>query len=270
MVTPTFPQLLKSYFAFCTFRSKAQQTHEIDLSREAWFYPTTLLPLCNFIRENKNTMNYVPPSDPNVSRYLSLMADESSFKSAGDQYCPIARLPPTEADAGPILQKLYKLQNNGKNCGGENAFKYIVGELVDNIYEHSKFTAAYIMAQNYSTKHFVEICFFDNGISIPGCFRKHGLKFKDHEAIAEAVNGLSTKDIERGRGLGDTINILVKGLNGQILIATGKGALYLEEKNKTMHALSYMLTDDLALEGTLIGIRIPSPAKEVNIYDYIR
>ena len=39
-----------------------------------------------------------------------------------------------------------------------------------------------------------DYCFMDNGISIPGSFKKSNIPFKnDCDAIIQAVNGMSTK-----------------------------------------------------------------------------
>ena len=46
-------------------------------------------------------------------------------------------LPKKRNEATEILGCIFKLHNNGKEYGGETVFKYLVSELVDNIYEHS-------------------------------------------------------------------------------------------------------------------------------------
>ncbi|NOQ55959.1 MAG: ATP-binding protein, partial [Nanohaloarchaea archaeon] len=138
-------------------------------------------------------------------------------------------------------------------------------ELVDNIYQHSDFKNALVMAQRYENKKFTEICFFDDGITIKGSFLKNGIKFNDTEAIIQALKGVSSKNKERGYGLSSNLNLFINGLGGEVLIISGIGAIYW---SKTAQKI-YKLPDIYKLKGTLISIRIPYPVKMVDIYDYI-
>jgi hypothetical protein len=68
-------------------------------------------------------------------------------------------------------------------------------------------------------KSWGEICFIDDGITIPGSFRTHKIKFsQEYEAIFKAINGISTKSKERGYGLNTCIRIFTNGIAGEILI----------------------------------------------------
>lgn len=263
-----FLELVRNYLEYCEYCEKGKANREIDLSKAKWFYPTTLLPLGNFIKEHKDTIKCVPPVNKDAASYFHLMLDEHRFEAAHDGYCPIVRLPEEHAKADKILEKLYKLQDQGRGLGGETAFKYIIGELVTNIYEHSGFTNAMIMAQSYPKQGFVDICLFDNGISIPGSFEKYDLKFgKDWAAIADAVNGLSTKaSKERGYGLGSSLKIVLEGLNGEVFVVSRNGGIYTKEKNQ----VGYELSKVHRLHGTLVSIRIPFSTNVVNIYDYLK
>ena len=149
--------------------------------------------------------------------------------------------------------------------GGLNAFSYFIGELIDNIYEHSKFSTAYIMAQKYKKLKFIEICIIDNGISIPGSYEDKNLKLTDVKALEEALKGLSTKSDERGYGLRTSLRLLTEGLSANCLIIS-RGAGLIKDKNDTF---IYELEELNSFSGTLISIRIPYIIKEVNIYDYI-
>jgi len=165
------------------------------------------------------------------------------------------------------MQHLYKLGDNGAKFGGEAAFKYILNELVDNIYEHSKFTEAFVMAQTYPKIKFIEICFFDNGITIPGSFNKTGKRVDDTTAIAEAINGESTKPgTERGYGLGSSIQLATKGLNGQVLIVSAGAAI---QFNECQTPTVFDLTEQKRLNGTLVSVKIPFTDEQVDIYPYV-
>lgn len=268
MVELQVPDLVNSYLLFCNYRKNCLKTKILDLSWCKWIYPTTLLPLGIFIKENKKKFEYKAPFDHNVSNYIALATGELKIEHSEDKsYLPVVALPKDQKQSIKILECIFKLHHNGKEYGGENAFKYLISELVDNIYQHSNFTNALIMAQKYEKKNFVEISFFDDGISIPGSFEKQGMKFEDQEAIAEAVNGLSTKSQERGHGLNSNVKIFTQGLNGEILIVSRNGALYVSKKLQKL----YKLQEVNKLKGTLISIRIPSPAPKLEIFgcDYL-
>lgn len=107
---------------------------------------------------------------------------------------PIVDLPQDRNQSNKIVDKLQNLHNNGKGYGGRTAFTYLISELIDNIYQHSEFSNASMMAQRYGKRRFVEITIFDNGISIPTCFERDEHRFShDCYAIVDALHGKSTK-----------------------------------------------------------------------------
>jgi len=257
-----YPILLQEYLKFCDIREKYKTVNIINLSPYDWFYPTSLLPLGKLLKENVRSMNYIPPVY-NVAQYISIIM--GTTHPIDSTYVPIMYLPENERDARDIIRELQILYNNGKEYGGINAFNFLIDELIDNIYTHSGFSVASVMAQRYDKKGFVEISIFDDGISIPACFEKHGIFLDDCTAVIKAVNGLSTKSKERGYGLNSTTNIYVNGLSGELLLVSRNGALY---KNRNVEKL-FSLSSRYNLSGTLISIRVPYPVPEVDIHAYI-
>ena len=76
-----------------------------------------------------------------------------------------------------------------------NALKYIFHEVIANVYDHSEFNKGFVIGQYYPRLNSTDYCFMDNGISIPGSFKKSDILFKnDCDAIIQAVNGMSTRD----------------------------------------------------------------------------
>lgn len=112
-----------------------------------------------------------------------------------------------------------------------------------------------ILAQKYPKKGFIEICFLDDGVSIPQNFETHGYNFEyDSEAIIQAINGRSTKvqcfgGPERGYGLNNILNIFVEGGKGELLVVSRKGVFY-----KSQDAKIYELGKEF--QGTLVSLRI--------------
>ena len=259
------PELVNNYLTFTNQRSQALADNKLDLSHCVFIYPTTLLPLGVFIKTHPKIL-YNPPHNQNVANYIFLVTGKISIDQLENKsYVPCVPLPQTRTEAEKVLEYVFRLHHQGKDYGGESVFKYLVSELVDNIYQHSKFSNAYVMAQRYEQKKFVEISFFDDGISIPGSFRKQETKADDSTLIIEAINGRSTKDKERGYGLSSNIRIFTEGLGGQILIVSGGGLVYLEKSSQKV----YKLQEERRLSGTLISIRIPIPAKEIKLYDFL-
>jgi len=258
------PELLQEYIKFCKIREKAERTNIIDLSSCSWFYPTSLLPLADFLRDNKSSMEYISPLS-SVQSYISTVTKKSYSKGA--TYVPIINLPQDKNQANEIIDILQNLHNNGKDYGGRDAFTYLVAELIDNVYQHSEFSNACVMAQRYERKGFVEITIFDNGISIPISFENARHRFSyDCYAIVDALNGKSTKnDVERGYGLRSLVSLYVKGIGGELLLVSRNGAVY----KKKSEEKCYNIEGTYRLAGTLVSIRIRYPAPVVDIYSYI-
>ncbi len=181
---------------------------------------------------------------------------------------PIVPLPRNVEQSEAVLKSIYRLYNDGKQIGGTTAFKNLINEMVNNIYEHSAFTNAYLMAQKYPTKGFVDICFCDDGIGIHGSMKKFGMIFDDDfMAIRKAISGTSSKMTEgRGYGLSTNIRMCTEGFGGQFLVVSGSGAISLS--NNESQRQGYKLSEQSSYSGTIISIRVPFPAPEVNIYEF--
>ena len=269
MTEDAYPPLLISYLSFCKYRASYKKDGVLDLSEAGWFYPTTLLPLAELMNTFGPQLKYKAPKNRNANGYLSfIMSNPPQHKT--DSYIPIIladRL--NDTYVGQIYNLICGKQQ--QNMNQENTFKYIIGELVANIDEHSKCNRSIFMAQMYTKSGFLEAAFFDNGITIGGSFREAGIyneKMNDADCLTSAIKGTSTKkEGGRGRGLPSTIKIL-KALNSDIWIVSGKGAIYLNGTDKYLKEdRVYRLDDSLGLNGTLISFRIHPPINQVNIYE---
>ncbi len=236
--------LLKSYLSFCQIKKKAKINNHIDLSGEKWLYPTELLPVAVLLTE-KPTIKVLLPKDGKVSGYFKYITEGYRHHSPSKTTLPMLRIPTSETERNKMTDRLLEIEN-GDLVGGKNAFGYVVSELISNVYEHSKFKVAYIMAQKYQNLEFLELCVVDNGISIPESLRKAGYEFNtDEKAIGEAVlHGTSSKKSPEGRGYGlrTIVKLLVKGLGGYGIIVSGNGAIGLDYPKKTLYRLPPMLS----------------------------
>ncbi|MDD1772883.1 MAG: ATP-binding protein [Methanomassiliicoccales archaeon] len=248
---------------FVDIREKASKTGRIDLSAIGFFTPSNLLPILIFIRKAPPGIPIVPPDDPNVNSYLWYMQSDLGAENRNKQnYLPVVSLPKVESECAPILNKIYDL---GENAGGKNAFRYLIGELVDNIYQHSLFKNALIMVQKYPRNEEMHLCIIDDGITIRGSLANAGMILDDDQAIIDAIQGASSKnDDERGKGLGSSMKLLTEGYRGNVLILSGGGAVHYDEEG----AMRYLLSDMYKYEGTMISMIIPLTTAEVNVFDY--
>jgi hypothetical protein len=236
-------------------------TKKLDLSYVDWFYPTLLLPLGIFKMDHPE-IHVVPPKDYNVSNYFRIIT-ESGETIGNRSYIPIIKLPAERRGAEEKLTGLNFFA--AALCGGVTALQYFIGELTENIYEHSSFTTAYVMAQKYPTMKFLEFCIVDNGITIPGSYENVGIPIEsDKGAIDDALRGKSTKILEaneRGFGLSSSIDELTLDLGGTCLIVSRKGCLRATaDENETFN-----IDQEDVYPGTLISIMVPFQKGQVEI-----
>lgn len=244
-----------NYLKYCGYRKISRAKGRIKLSPESFFYPGILLPLTYLERKTSN-LTYIFPSYSDTFE---------SLKVFGSGYFPAVPLPKLGTEIDSIFPHLYSVLEDGKKCGGQDAFKYIIGELGGNIVEHSESQNAYIMGYAYSKKKFTEVCLFDDGISIPGAFEKHGVTYEDDsKAIALAIKGKSTSEEGgRGFGLGTSLAMLVEGLNGEVLLISRRGGFYADSDGVENYELESPLVSHM---GTIITMRIPFQDKKLDPY----
>jgi len=261
----SLPPLVYQYKKYCDCLTGFKRTGIIDLQSQSFLPPSFTLPLAVLIAENLDCKR-IMPSNPSARSYLYTLLGTKIEDRRSRTYVPLVKLPADAAGASDVLQILYDVQKDDSSAfGGEMAFKYVVGELVDNIYEHSKFKLAFVMAQRYPNLGYLELVFIDNGITIQGSYKQHNMTFKPWQAIIKALEGLSTKSSERGFGLRTSIKLFREGLKGTILIVSGRGAVYIDGSK----ILPYRLAMAERMKGTLIAMRVPYPCPLVDIYKYI-
>lgn len=259
-----YPYMLEEYLSFCKLKNKALEEKKLDLSGKKWFYPTELLPMIAFMKNNK--IETLLPSSQSVRKYFEIMSGKKiSFSGSSKSYLPLIGLTKERKEATLIIERLHKLCNEGREVCGPDAFFYLLSEMIDNIYDHSQFNNSYVFAQTYKNKQFSEIAIMDDGITIEGSYNKAKYDLSNKNAILEALRGVSTKMDDRGFGLRTSVNLFTKGLKGKFLIVSGKEAVYIDEKEQKL----FKLDSPLYLQGTLISVRLPYPSKEVNIYEYV-
>jgi len=144
----------------------------------------------------------------------------------------------------------YDLSSNIKNI-----ILFIVGELFDNIKEHSHSFDVYLALEKNEE---ILLGVFDNGITIFNRYKEAGIKVKDYkEAIKKAIKGISAKSIEeRGYGL-KTIQKIVKNLGGKMFIFSGEAYAAIDNKEKICDLNFYF-------PGTGVILSFPSVSKNLS------
>ena len=162
-----------------------------------------------------------------------------------------------------LLETFYKRLPERKAYGGMNALQYLINELIDNIYQHSQFSKAYLGVERYDDMFMLCIC--DDGITIKQSLQKIQPTIADgSEAIKKALQGVSSKNEQRGWGLSSTVSIARHGYHAEILIVSSDGACWIKDDEQNLFNL-----DDASYHGTLLEFRMKLPIPTVDIYEYL-
>jgi len=126
------------------------------------------------------------------------------------------------------FDKFIKKYNFSSNI--KNIIFFIIGELYDNIKEHSHSFDVYLDLEKNEE---IYLGVFDNGITIFNRYKEVGIEGKDYkEAIEKALEGVSAKSIEeRGYGL-RTIKKIIKNVNGRICVFSGEAYGVIDNQEK--------------------------------------
>lgn len=148
--------------------------------------------------------------------------------------------------------------------GSIGPIMYALGEIIDNVNQHSLSDIAFVMVQNYPKNERIDLCITDNGIGIPGNYRRHGIKFANEgEAVRMALEeGVSTKSDLRGFGLRTTSRMVCEGLGGEVLLSSSKGLVHKQAKDS-------QVVDAGKWGGTTYIARLYPPSEGFNLYDYV-
>ncbi len=222
--------------------SQNRKSISLDLSEIHWFIPCSMILISNKLKELLDkgiNIHYKPPLHKKVKQHMEKIGFPLGGERDGGSYVSIKHFKKDERKKNQVNEQVNDLLDSieGKlpyQFG--DSIKYILGELSDNIDEHSEFEYASLMAQYYPNKKIVDIAIFDNGISIPSLFEKHKIQFKnDAEAINKAVSGkVTTKKEEqmRGFGLRTCSNLSIEGLGGELHIVSRNEILILKSKKE--------------------------------------
>lgn len=248
----------------------------IDLSEIKFAQPIITLPLAALVSEKG--LKFTKPADDKCLGYLKYFNFPngfSEFSKLSSKYIPIYKFTASKKDEKSLIDKSEIIENLIKICaqkigspkGVINALSIAIEEIIDNIEEHSGAKYGWINAQYYPTKEYLDVCILDLGITLLNNYKKHGMGISDDsEALKNALEGLSTKQLEtvRGSGLRTFTNMIRDGFGGEMVIVSGQAIAYANNKEAP-------LVQKLSIDwpGTIVAIRIPQRSKSIDYTLYI-
>lgn len=254
----------------------------IDMLNIKFVHPFFVLPLSVLIENsrdkfkeikyecNENLKNYLDtiyfPTGFEIHRFKDWKSrlSEYSLKT----YLPVCKVPAAinyTAIRENVLSTFEDILVQQLKFKGQmiSVIKYLIGEAMDNITEHSKAPYGWLMVQNYPKKGYIDVCIVDDGKGLLESY-KDSCVFQnintDYEALEYAVNGKSTKDNSdtRGFGINTSRKMLVNGLKGKYFLFSGS-AFYIYTNNFE-RILS--LKEDTSWAGTMLALQIPHKPKD--------
>ncbi len=262
-----------------------------DLSDISFLHPFFFAPLSIYKQMCEIDVRCI--NKPNrISSYLDLthfekplIIDEgTSLKEKMDTYSNKSFLPvccfdlhkENIDDLQSILQNTIRKQSNA-DCNIVMPLSYLLGELIDNMYEHSHGKHGYIYAQYLKREDCIDLVLADDGITIFGSYvncQMYMDYINNDESIALrlANEGHSTKNLpnaeNRGYGISSSKEILVNGLKGSFFMLSG-GAFHRYDSNTGSTFVK--LPDEISWNGTIILMRIPVKVpSDFDFYKYAK
>ena len=248
--------LYEDYLTFERIAKKYDGSETLDLSKERFISPTTMITLlCFAVRNDIHKFIVNPKSEDYVKRILN--------REETDTTVPYQILPFSEKERQDN-QLSYTIANKiDSSYGGTYTLLHLFTELTNNIYNHTPFeeelaSQGYTYAQEYPNMRKLDICIMDDGLGFSGRFRKSGIEFDDDcHAIELAISNHSTASddkFKRGNGLWSTIKLVVEANKGEVLIVSGTGCLHIRGKD---NYYNYEILDNKNIfKGTLISMRL--------------
>ena len=256
--------------------SRSGESLRWDLKDASFFHPFYLAPLAIYKQSCDNPISCI--NKPGwIAGYLSLVRFENPLLITEDMdlkaeldpyisrsYIPVCKFELCKSNIDSlqtVLQKVICRQSRA-DYRIVTPLSYLLGELVDNMNEHSKGKYGYIFAQYLKKEGCIDLVVADDGMTIFSSYIRSG-KYLDEingdeaKALKLATEGKSTKNLpgaeNRGYGLSSSKDMLVNGLHGSFFILSG-GAFH---RHDAKGSVSVKLPETINWNGTIILMRIP-------------
>lgn len=257
--------------------------HKID-----FVTPLSIIPIASIINKKKLICNY---KGENAS-YLHVIRFPQGTKELLNQglrktYIPIIHFQLCNLSQQEISRLLNELHSKFLNLLRiniiaderfielitNNTFGFVLGEMMDNIEEHSSAQNMYLHSRYWNKSNSCEVCLVDDGDGLLGSLRKAGRDVHDsNEALRRILEtGLSAKteygDIKQGTGIKYTrLALTNKEINGEFFIMSGNAAFL----HSAQIGEIFINFDRYFWQGTIVMMRFNKPISSFNLYNYVR
>lgn len=226
---------------------------EWNMKDAAFFHPFYLAPLAIYKQSCKNAIacKNIPTR---IAGYLNLVqfeeplliTEEMNLEATlepyiSKSYIPICKFELCKSNVDALQSILQRIIHKQSKADSRivTPLSYFLGELVDNMNEHSKGKYGYIFAQYLRKEDCIDLVVADDGITIYGNYIASGKyldEINDDEGLSLklATEGKSTKNLpnaeNRGYGIPSSKEMLVNGLHGSFFMLSG-GAFHRHDEN---------------------------------------
>jgi hypothetical protein len=154
----------------------------------------------------------------------------------------------------------------------KNTFGFLLGEMFDNVKEHSSAENLYLLAQYWRANNSCEICVLDDGQGVYGSLSAaHRDVLDSHDAIKKVLEeGLSAKDefgsVKRATGIRNTRKALTnRDIDGEFLLLSGDSAFL----HSSREGEKLIRLQNFVWNGTIIMLKINCPERIFDMYKYV-
>lgn len=204
--------------------------------------------------------------------------DDTMWKKYENKnYLPICMFHPydnSSVKAQELVQRTIRQQLSRDN-GVHGVLSLLLGELIDNITEHSHSDEGYLFCQSLPHEKMLYVLISDTGRSIFSSYasdeRYAGLLTNlESSGLLLALSGKSTKDRpeneNRGYGISKSRKLIIDGLGGEFFILSGSAFVRYDRNGDSVADVP----GDFRWNGTIILLKIPTEIpRDFNIYKYI-
>jgi hypothetical protein len=258
---------------------------DINSDRDCFFTPLSLLPLCVlFSRKNLSLSHSQKHSYLDTIGFPkggTLFSDD--FYDPLKTYFPILYLPignlGNEKDLDKLssgythfLEKNIIVDREFIEKIKHDTFALFLGEMIDNIKEHSQAENLYIFGQYWKKTNECEICLIDDGRGIFKSLQDSGRNVENPlDALQKVIKDqLSAKDefgdSKRGTGILNTKKAITsQELQGEIFIMS-ENAGFISNSDGSENFLSFT---NCNWNGTIIMLRLRKPKDTFDLYKYV-
>jgi 2-hydroxy-3-keto-5-methylthiopentenyl-1-phosphate phosphatase len=283
----TLPSLLSDYQKYLDIE-KSPEMDSLDLQHIRFISPASFLPsiyLANSLEINPLNIQFHENTLEHGLKILGLSKGNSNMiprmiAHIGG-YDAIQKNKIITSFDTKIRELIFRNNTKGYiEYGNEETFRYVTGEMLSNVEQHSMADKIYSYSQLYPNEGYVEVGILDDGITIPGKYERSCPLFTDQEinpydfkndcdAINRCLNGISTKEsfkrslefinnpseIENndnlGMGLNTSIRVITEGLGGSFLIASRGCICHITPKEKKF----IKVNNNNIFRGTFVCVR---------------